>query len=341
MDPLEFVYYLGYSLKKSRDLKNRKRLPRRVISVGNLTLGGTGKTPAVIAVAGEAIKRGFRPCILTRGYGGRAKGPCFVSKGDGPLIDVEEAGDEASLMAKRLRGVPIVKCGDRYEGGIFALQHLKSEIPDSKSGFLFVLDDGFQHWKLHRDKDVLLIDGIDPFGNRKLFPSGVLREPLYEMKRADVIALTKVSPGPAALIGTSALMDEIRRYNADSPIYCSWHAPVGLRTLSDSELPIGTLSGKGVLLFCGIANPSSFRESLVRTGADVKGLMAYRDHHKYDAGDFRRILEAAKRARADWIVTTEKDIIKISNLGPPENLLALRIEFRVEESFYETIFSEE
>ncbi len=339
MDPLEFIYYLGYSLKKSRDLKNRKSLPQPVISVGTLTLGGTGKTPAVIAIAQEALMRGFRPCILTRGYGGKAKGPCLVSMGNGPLMGVKEAGDEAFLMAERLRGVPIVKCGDRYEGGMFALKRLTTEIPDSGSGSLFLLDDGFQHWRLCRDRDVLLIDGMNPFGNRKLFPSGVLREPLHEMRRADVIVLTKTGPGTAGRFDVTALRDEIRRYNPYAPVYMSEHSPSLFRTLSDAELPLATLSGKGAFLFCGIANPGSFKESLAGSGAEVKGLLAYGDHHRYRAEDLRRIKEAARKSGSDWIVTTEKDIIKMSDLGPPENLLALRIEFKIEESFYKTIFS--
>ena len=156
MGPLEFLYYTGYKLKKSRDLKSRKRLPAKVISVGNITVGGTGKTPAVIAIARKAKEYGYLPCILTRGYRGSAKGPCFVSRGEGPLLGVDEAGDEPVLMAERLTGVPIVKGSDRYEAGMFALDCL-----DSPS-LLFILDDGFQHRALHRDVDVLLIDGMNP-----------------------------------------------------------------------------------------------------------------------------------------------------------------------------------
>jgi tetraacyldisaccharide 4'-kinase len=341
MGLLEFIYYLGYSVEKSRQLKNRKRLPRKVISLGNLTLGGTGKTPAVMAVAGEALKRGFQPCILTRGYGGRAKDPCFVSERGNVLLSPDDAGDEAFLMAKRLKGIPVVKCRNRYEGGMFALRRLQAETPDPKSRILFILDDGFQHWRLERDKDVLLIDGTNPFGNGKLFPSGVLREPIVEMKRADMIVLTKLSPEPSGDVDINALMNEIRRYNTDAPIYLSEHRSVCLRSLSDAELPVETLYGKSAFFFCGIANPSSFKESLSRAGAQVKGYTAFRDHHKYSVGDFRRILTAAKKCGADWIVTTEKDIIKLSKFGAVENLLALRIELRIEESFYYGLFREE
>src|SRR4030043_1838 len=124
MNLIEGLYYIGYSIKKYNDLKNQKNLPLKVISIGNITVGGTGKTPATITIAEEAKRRGFVPVILTRGYKGKIKGPCFVSKGEGPLMSEEDAGDEPIIMAKKLKGVPIVKGEDRYEAGVFALQNL-------------------------------------------------------------------------------------------------------------------------------------------------------------------------------------------------------------------------
>ena len=153
----EYLYYLGLSAKKYIALKNQKRLPLRVISIGNITLGGTGKTPAAIAVAEEAKKRGFRPIILTRGYKGTAQGPCFVTKGEKPLLNAEQAGDEPMLMAERLTGVPIVKGSDRYSAGLFALQYFNPQPSTFNPQFLFILDDGFQHWNLYRDRNILLI----------------------------------------------------------------------------------------------------------------------------------------------------------------------------------------
>ena len=167
----EFLYYVGLSLKRAFVLRHRKKLPYRVISIGNITVGGTGKTPAAIALAQEAKKRGFSPVILTRGYKGSAKGPCFVTRGEGPLLNVREAGDEPVLMAEKLSGVPVVKTGNRYEAGMFALQNMDSQLSGPDSQPLFILDDGFQHWKLYRDKDVLLIDSGDPFGNRSIIAS--------------------------------------------------------------------------------------------------------------------------------------------------------------------------
>ncbi len=352
MGPLEFIYYLGYSFKKSRSLKNQERLPHKVISVGNLTVGGTGKTPAVIAIAEEARKRGYFPCILTRGYRGKTKGPCFISKGEGPLLSVDQAGDEASLIAERLRGIPIVKGKNRYEAGMFALHHLESEIPNQKSKIIFILDDGFQHWRLYRDMDILLIDSINPFGNNKLLPSGILREPLSEIKRADIIVLTKTPllfsdyrSGIPARVDSDlpdgpSLIDEIRKHNPDAPIYCSEHEPVSLRTLSGKDLPLNVLSGKAALAFCGIGNPSSFKDTLLRMQAEVKEFIVFRDHHRYGNRDMERVRKIAGQCNAGWIVTTEKDIIRLKEFDLPENVLSLSIHFRVDNAFYGKIFSE-
>ncbi|MCL4475291.1 MAG: tetraacyldisaccharide 4'-kinase [Nitrospirae bacterium] len=346
MGPLEFIYYLGYSFNKSRSLKNQERLPHKVISVGNLTVGGTGKTPAVIAIAEEAKKRGYLPCILTRGYRGKVKGPCLISKGEGPLLSVDEAGDEASLMAEKLRGVPVVKGKNRYEAGMFAIRHLEpfatgEPAGEGKSHFLFILDDGFQHWRLYRDMDILLIDSTNPFGNNKLLPMGRLREPLKEMKRADIIVLTKVQKEAEGLYPVhAALTTEIRRYNPAAPIYSSEHRAMSLRTLSGRDLPLDVLSGKAVLAFCGIGSPSSFRETLLKMKTDVRGFMAFMDHHAYDSRDLQRIMGNAGECNADWIVTTEKDIMRLKGFEGAENLVALSIAFRAEQSFYDEIFAE-
>jgi len=335
MGPWEFLYYLGYSYKKNNGLKSRKRLPRVVISIGNLTVGGTGKTPAVIALAEEAKKRGHQPCILTRGYKGKAKGPCVISNGDGPLLGVEEAGDEAFLMAEKLKNIPVIKGNDRYEAGMFALN---ASIPEPS---LFILDDGFQHWVLDRDVDILLIDSTNPFGNRKLLPSGILREPLTEIKRADIIVITKIPSHVAgSLGGEDDLVHEIREYNPDAPLYISSHLPVGLKTTSGQDLPLEVISGKTVFGFCGIGNPDSFKHTLAAIHAQVRGFMTFRDHHPYSERDIRRIYDTARECAANWIVTTEKDIMRLKDFPPRDDLFSLHIEFRIEESFYDTALRE-
>ena len=331
----EFLYYLGYSYKKNQGLKKRKRLPRTVISIGNLTVGGTGKTPAVIALAQEAKRRGHQPCILTRGYKGKAAGPCVISKGGGPLLGIEEAGDEALLMARELKNIPVIKGDNRYEAGMFALE---APIPDPS---LFILDDGFQHWILDRDVDILLIDRANPFGNRKLLPSGILREPLTEMGRADMIVITKTSSHVAdSPEREDSLIREIRKYNRDAPLYVSSHVPVCLRTTSGEDLPLEVISGKTVFGFCGKGNPDSFKRTLAAIGAQVRGFIAFRDHHPYGERDVRRIFNMAQECAADWIVTTEKDIMRLKDFPPRDDLLSVRIEFKITEDFYDTVLRE-
>ncbi len=359
MGPLEFLYYIGYSLKKSLSLKVRKRLPSKVISVGNITVGGTGKTPAVIALAERAITCGYLPCILTRGYRGKAKDPCRVSTDNGSALGAEEAGDEALLMATRLRSVPVVKGKNRYEAGLFVLEHLKREATDPEKKTIFILDDGFQHWRLFRDIDVMLIDSTNPFGNGKLLPSGTLREPIRELRRADVIVITKTTVFSSRLPGITShyfsdrsglfrnllpsegrlhnLTTEVRRYNPGAPIFLSEHVPSHLSSPSGTRLPVETLMGKEVFGFCGIGNPQQFRDTIEHLSGRLKGFVSYRDHHRFTGKDVTKIFACAEKLGTDWIVTTEKDIMRLAVFDLPENLVALGIEFHVEEGFYDLI----
>lgn len=346
MTIIEFLYYLGYSIKKHYTLKNQKRLPNKVLSIGNITLGGTGKTPATIALAKEGKKRGFKPCILTRGYRGVAKGPCFVSRGEGPLLDEYHAGDEALLEAEKLKGIPIIKGKDRYEAGIFALQNLKSRISNLESQFLFILDDGFQHWSLHRDKDILLIDSTNPFGNKKVVPLGPLREPLSALSRASIIVLTKTnrirnqdSEIKIQKSKSNSLIEKIRQYNASAPIFFAVHMPSKFITPTGDIFPLEWAEGKRFFGFCGIGNPMSFRETLLSKNIDLIGFRPYRDHYRYSPGDIRAIKRAAEKSGVEWIVTTEKDIMRLKGLELPENLVSLEIEFSVDERFYDEVFN--
>lgn len=327
----ELIYYLGYRLKRNRDFKKQKTLPRPVISVGNLTVGGTGKTPAVMRLAEEAMGRGFFPVILTRGYKGRINKPCFVGKGDGPLLSPEEAGDEAFLMAKRLKGVPVIKSADRYEGGCLALETFRDA-----ERMIFILDDGYQHFRLFRDVDILLIDGMNPFGNRRLLPVGRLREPLEAIRRADIIVTTGSPTIP------EPLLREIRNYN-DGPVFSSRHRPSFFCTLNGRTIPLKELSGKSVIAFCGIGNPESFKRSIIETGAGLRDIVVFRDHHRFTSHDLKRIERIARRYGADWIITTEKDIIKIhlshiTDRSLQDSLCYLSIDFEVERNFFEEVF---
>ena len=373
MNLIEGLYYIGYSIKKYNDLKNQKKLPFKVISIGNITVGGTGKTPATIAIAEEAKRRGFVPVILTRGYKGKIKGPCFVSKGEGPLLSEEDAGDEPIIMAEKLKGVPIVKGENRYDAGILAIENLKSEISNLKSEILFILDDGFQHWKLFRDKDLLLIDGTNPFGNKRLLPIGPLREPLRAIGRADIVVITKTNmlssqstvhgqstapptyPSPSRGKGKGGgdisqsmthgksefrrLIKEIRKYNKKAPVFFAEHRPLQFLSARGEIFPLEWAKGKRFFVFSGIGNPGSFKETLLLAGINLKGFKSYRDHYRYAPKDIEKIVEHSKRSGADWIVTTEKDIMRLKELSIPANLIALVIEFSVSREFYDEMFS--
>ncbi len=337
MNLLEYLYYLGMSVKRFFALRNRKRLPCRVISIGNITVGGTGKTPAAIAVAEEAKKRGFLPVILTRGYKGTAKGPCFVSRGDEPLLSAAQAGDEPSLMAERLRGVPIVKGPDRFDAGMFALQAWDGNegLPLSVlRRIVYILDDGFQHWQLHRDRDIVLIDAGNPFGNRKLLPSGRLREPLIGLERADVIAVTKAGRQDSGLVA------ELRKFNRHAPIFFPDHRAVSITLPSGEKRPPAWLHGRKVFCFCGLADPVSFRNTVSRAGAEVSGMKMYPDHHPYAQKDIAAIARECSGSGAEWAVTTGKDMVKIRDLDLPGNILIIEIAFTADRPFFDSVFSD-
>lgn len=381
MTPFEFIYYLGYSAKKHYSLKHQKRLPHKVISIGNITAGGTGKTPAVIAIADEAKKRGFYPVILTRGYKGKAKGPCFVQdagykserlsamtrfeihdtglKTNTSSIMHREScimfGDEPVLMSEILKDVPIVKCADRYEGGIFALNSPDSPIHSPRrvargdrftpscsgqasSPIVFILDDGFQHWQLFRDKNILLIDAENPFDNRRLLPVGLLREPLKEIERADIIVLTKTGDIRPEMLGIEGIVGEIKSYNSKAPVFLSMHKPSGFVKLSGETMPIEWAKDKNFFAFCGIGSPESFKKTVLSAGCNLKGIKKYSDHYSYKEDDIEDIIKEAKAGNADWIVTTEKDMVRLRGLCLPENLVALTIRLVIDEKVYAEVF---
>ena len=321
-------------------MRHRKKLPFRVISIGNITVGGTGKTPAVIALAQEAKKRGFSPVILTRGYKGSAKGPCFVSMGEGPLLNVREAGDEPVLMSEKLSGVPVVKAGNRYEAGMFALQNMDSQPSGPDFQPLFILDDGFQHWKLCRDKDVLLIDSEDPFGNRALLPLGKLREPLGAMGRADIVVLTKCKgPGEFQRSNIEGIIAEVKKYNTKAPVFLSGHTIIALSLQSGEKISTERLKDRKVFAFCALGNPASFRNTVAAAGAVITGFMTFRDHYRFSGEDMIKIKEEALKSGAEWIVTTEKDMIKIRDLDLPANIIIIGIEFSIAKGFYDAVFA--
>jgi tetraacyldisaccharide 4'-kinase len=304
------------------------RLPVKVVSIGNLTLGGTGKTPAVIAVALEAKKRGLKPCILTRGYKGKAKGPCIMDKDNEEFFNVSQAGDETVLMVQNLVDIPVVKGKNRFLAGGYALDEVGTYDIDT-----FILDDGFQHWGLYRDIDVLLIDASNPFGNGRLFPEGMLREPIKSMNRADIIVITKADMTSGETV--TNIIQKIKRYNSKAPVYTACHKPVSLIDISGETRNLDVLSNNRLYTFAGIANTIYFQSILRSCGADIVKFKKFRDHYHYNQRDINNI---RREAQGLDIITTEKDLIKLNGLDLPDNIYALKIEFSIDSEFYISIF---
>ena len=307
--PLHIFFYLlslpyGAAVRARNRLFDLGALPQRdvgcpVVSVGNLTVGGTGKTPMAIRVAGMLRDRGMRPALLSRGYGGSsAAGVLVVSDGRQALAGPEEAGDEPVLIARRLPGVPVLAGAKRAVTGRYARENFGADV--------LVLDDGFQHRWIRRDLDIVLLDSREPLGNGFLLPRGPLREPPEALGRADVVVLTRSEESGDALGGPLAGLV------AGRPVLRTRIRPTRLIATDGAELPLSHLAGRRVFAFAGIARPESFRRTLEGLGADVAGFRALPDHHRYGAEDVRRIERALGETGAEILVATEKDGVKLA-----------------------------
>lgn len=290
--------YAAYAL----GILKKKRLPGLVVSVGNLTAGGTGKTPAVAALAKWALSRKFKVSIISRGYGGAYKSPVLeVSDGQRVHADSRLAGDEPVLLARKVPGSPVVLSGQRYLAGMYAHEKFASDF--------FLIDDGFQHMQLARDLNLLLMDGSDPFGNGHLLPRGPLREPLDQLARADAFILTRFKRDDG-----DRTLAFLKKSYPDIPIFCADHLPdrVIFPRLAQVSSP-QVLNGKRVVAFAGIGNPEVFRETLEALGAQVVAFCGFKDHYVYKKDDLDRLVRLKSQTDAQYILTTEKDWMR---MGP-------------------------
>lgn len=288
----------------SMGLRRVRRLPCRVVCVGNLTVGGTGKTPCTIALARWLRARGQAVGILLRGYGRHGSGRTVVVDTRDDRTPWQAVGDEAVLLARRLPEVPVVVGADRFQAGQEALRRFRLDV--------LLLDDGFQHRQLHRDLDLVLVDASDPFGGGRLLPRGRLREPVSGLRRAQAVILTRADQA-ADLPGLRRGLEQIVPGAAQ---VLARHRPSRLTALAGGEerWP-GTLRGQRLLAVSGIANPEGFHRTLTDLGAGLAGTLAFPDHHAYGPADVARMRRAAEEARADLIITTEKDAIRLSAWG--------------------------
>lgn len=306
---LEFPYYAVTSLRNGcydTGLLKSYRAPIPIVSVGNLTLGGTGKSPLVAWLARFFLDRGIRPGLISRGFG---------------RID-QGGNDEFLELAFRLPSVPHLQNPDRVAATKEFLRLRNSEAVD-----LLILDDALQHRRMARDLDIVLLDATEPFGFEHVFPRGTLRESIRGLRRAGVVLLSR-----ADLISPEE-REAIKNRVLDIAPDVVWgeieHVPEKMISLSGVESDVTELSGKNVFAFCGIGNPAAFRNTLNRCGAEVVELAAFPDHHHYTVEELDRLIESAASSGVDRILCTMKDLVKIDQTRFAEtSLTALAIQIR-------------
>lgn len=335
---LAFIYECAVQTRLElyrRRLLRAQELGCPVVSIGNLTVGGTGKTPVAEMLARELQRRGRHVAILSRGYKSAPRPfvqrlrnklfkhldlfpPRIVSDGKRVLLDSRHAGDEPHMLAKNLSGVCVLVDKDRVKSGLHALRHFGSD--------LLLLDDGLQYQRLRHRVDVVLVDRQAPFGNERLLPRGTLREPPANLRRASYIIVTKCGPEP-----DEGLLSRLRSLNRTAAIIECNHAPRHWQDIRTGErYPLDHLRGRHVGALSGIARPESFEEGVRELGAVVEIGKAFADHHRFTKKEILRFLDWCDRRSLDALVTTEKDAVRFPDIdAPPVPMLFLRVEIEI------------
>jgi len=320
--PLSALYGRAVSWRASWYASGRlasTELPRPSISVGNLTFGGTGKTPFTEFLARRYRFEGWRPAVVSRGYGRRTRGVVVVSAGDGPLVSAEEGGDEPVAIARGAGKGIVVVVGERRADAARRAAELGADI--------LLLDDAYQHLAVRRDANLLLLDSRDPFSGGRLPPAGRLREPVAALARADAVVLTlsnRGAPPPAAAA-------EIARWNPAAPVF---HAPIRAAGLADeagAAVDPAFVAMRRAISVCGVARPSEFAATLRDLGVASEERIELVDHQRYGERHLTLIRRAAERTGAAFVITTEKDAVKLAGRLPGLPLLTVRLAVEVEE----------
>lgn len=297
-------YALGLVVREATwrcGLMRPLRVRAKVVSVGNLTLGGTGKTPAVVHLAQRYLAAGERVAVLLRGHGARRlTGVNVVSDGPRTLLGVADAGDEAVLTARLLPGVPVLAGKDRRLTARAAVDHFGATV--------LLLDDGFQYRRLWVDEHIVLLDATQPFGTGRLFPAGTLRDPRCALRRAAQVWFTRTdAPGATPV---ADLAREVARWAPGVPVARTRHRPVRLRRLGSAEqLAPAALAQRRVVALAGIGNPRAFEATLASLGASVVARAFFPDHHRFAAAELAAV---AAQPEEVWVVTTEKDAVRLA-----------------------------
>jgi tetraacyldisaccharide 4'-kinase len=331
--PLEALFRAGVAgrgLLYTQGWIGSARVAAPVISVGNLAVGGAGKTPAVLAIAQRLQRQGRSPAILSRGYGAVRSDPRLVASRDQVFLDAEEGGDEPVLLARRLPGVPVLCGPNRAALARRAVAELGVDA--------LLLDDGFQHRALARDLDVVVIDASNPFGNGHLLPRGPNREPASALRRADLVWLTHVDA--ASPEGLGALREQAQRATGRPPVESRHAVAEVLGAGLDQPCGAESLRGRRVLLLSALARPAGFRRTVASLGAEVVAERTFRDHHRFTEAELDEALRTAAKAGCDRVVTTEKDAVRLpAAAAQDDRVCVVRIEAEILAG--ETVLQEE
>lgn len=292
--PLSVVYRFIIAVRN--ELYNRKVFPSQkvscfVISIGNITVGGTGKTPTTIFLAKWLQGRNLRVCVLSRGYGRQSRGTVMVSDGQNIRDDVKQVGDEPLMMARRLPGIAVIVDRDRIRGAKHAIEVFSPQV--------ILLDDGFQHRRLERDLDIVTIHMDKVFSNGMMLPAGPLREPIKSLQRANLLWLNHMED----------TVTEVFPYS-ETPFINAYFCPISLVDGAGHET-VPQLNGVAIVAFCGLGNPDNFKKTLGTLGANIRAFMTFDDHHDYTSQDFSFIENTCQIMSASLVITTEKDWVKL------------------------------
>jgi tetraacyldisaccharide 4'-kinase len=319
------IYEKGVAIRTvcfEKGIMGAERLPCPVISIGNITAGGTGKTPMALYTAGLIRQMGYRPAVVSRGYRGQAeKSGAVVSDGFHLFADCRTAGDEPFMMACRLKGVPVLVGRNRFQSAMRAVVDFESDV--------IILDDGFQHRRLHRDLDLVLMDAANPVGNGYLIPRGPLREPVSGLKRAHAIIFTRSKnalgnmPKLAFGIGGNSAVFYTNHIAYIAGFYETSGGWKSGSQIEEGAADLNFLAKARVFIFSGIARNNEFYKMVKEHAGDIAGIAQFPDHYCYSPGDLKEIEKKAISRSADVIVTSEKDYVKIAGRMPGKITLAV------------------
>ena len=300
---LSKFYYLGIKVRSflyKTGIFKTYRLNTKVISIGNITWGGTGKTNLVYYLAKNLSEKGQKVAILTRGYKRKERKMVAIEKFT-PNIDWQKIGDEAYLLSYKLKSVPVLIEKNRVKSGRWATAKYSVDY--------LILDDGFQHKRLARDLDIVTVDAQDPFGNDKLIPAGKLREPIDSIKRADILVINRAGQSK----NKKELINKLKSANSYAPIIEIEYEIEKIYAVKNEKesFSLNKFKGKKILGFCGIGNPQSFKNTLQDLGAGSLDFVVFRDHYAYKYEDMRKLEKQAVNKKADFLLTTEKDKVRL------------------------------